>query len=1315
MAKRQFEIQGSTLRIGGVDLEAGTTGVVIPGITQATNYRVEDIEDTDDQTQTFSGTVTVIDKVTYDDYVANGSSTGRATFNVDLKGNGKIDEIEVDNEGTYTAAESTTNKNNDLYAYTGSAGDPFSPFVSGDWSTIPFRPKMRPKDVETVGGPGGGAESLEDLSDISLNNVQDGQALIWNDSEEKWENQDINVGSSSSIEYGGSQVNIPTSDGPVLISVNEENSWQFQSGGQLLFPDGSIQTTAYTGGGGGSSGQQYGYINQYIHSTNNDVDMEAVVMDSLGNSYVSYAYYDNDVGIQRGGIIKLDSTGATVWCVNLQSENTNAEYPRISSLEYATYDGSDYIVAIGDYYDSSQNRTFGFMWFVSPSDGSTSSMFHTETTSVQGVRVKDAVFGDDGSGGAFAVIVGESYNEVIQKSFTPLAGTGVNKLVVSWAEFSASGLEKGEYFYYTVGGNYQFRMNGFDVTASLDGTGNGLYLTVATNQDGTYSILRYNGASGDIYSWTDPVNVRVLGSNLGGVNVTNDLTFDFSLSALNNNSSNVAGWASNIQGTAVSDVICLSGSGLDLTSEIGNTLTFDYLLQQQAYIARLGSNSYSKSLGTSDYERLDTVAVDSNGNAYAGGYYWLNNKGSFVVKYNASGVEQWAVHIDPSNNTGNTVMSIDLLSDGNVIAVDEDGCVTKLNSSNGSIIWQVRVDPNNDISWNSDFRGTATPDGNYIFTNYEDNNYSLYVLCVSGTDGSEIWSKRISRYFAGTNGEIYPQDNFDAQYIDCNATSVTIAGSTQLYFNGNNTYAGLIINFPISGENTDGQYEQYIIESATPGWSTETTTSTSVTVNTISSPVSTAPASPSTSTNSFTATETLIGTAGISLGNFEFDGDIMTINADGSEDMTIRAIDDLYLEAQGDDIHLRAEDDIRLYTGYNFTDGSYSYLYRFNSGGDVEFSSNNDGTFGRINTQLDGSNRVLVFGGESESWITSNFTNYTWKFDVNGVTQIPGTIQGSNGVNISIDSNFTSANQLFRFRGGDVASHLHFDTSNSSLYDLYVGDDNQYVKVSKDGTIDIGTRNNLSSTDYRWEFDTDGQLNVPGPVAGALIPAVGNRLSGIRPPDGYGGGGVVYTTPSTGLEFLGDLTGYVVTRDSDNVTTTIVQMRNDLGGSPGFEVADATIYNLPDQTFTYTSPGYVAPQPTDLILQAATNQVRLTTAGHIDHAGKAITFKPSDATVGAGVSGTVWDSNYDVQAVKFVVHGVEATTGKSQSCEVLITKDANDDLAISVYAIVYTSTEPLYTLDAAYDSGTGVTRLDATVAGANNVNFTVHVTAIYYD
>ena len=64
MANKPFAIQGANLTLGGLNLQAGTTGVVIPGITQATNYKVEKVEDTDDQTLTFQDPPFIIDYVT---------------------------------------------------------------------------------------------------------------------------------------------------------------------------------------------------------------------------------------------------------------------------------------------------------------------------------------------------------------------------------------------------------------------------------------------------------------------------------------------------------------------------------------------------------------------------------------------------------------------------------------------------------------------------------------------------------------------------------------------------------------------------------------------------------------------------------------------------------------------------------------------------------------------------------------------------------------------------------------------------------------------------------------------------------------------------------------------------------------------------------------------------------------------------------------------------------------------------------------------------------------------------------------------------
>jgi hypothetical protein len=95
MAMKPFEIQSADLKLGGVTLQAGTTGVVIPGVTQATSYKVEEVEDTSDQTRTFSQAPTVLDYVLYNAILNQGDVSLYADFTVYLEDDGYIDEIKV--------------------------------------------------------------------------------------------------------------------------------------------------------------------------------------------------------------------------------------------------------------------------------------------------------------------------------------------------------------------------------------------------------------------------------------------------------------------------------------------------------------------------------------------------------------------------------------------------------------------------------------------------------------------------------------------------------------------------------------------------------------------------------------------------------------------------------------------------------------------------------------------------------------------------------------------------------------------------------------------------------------------------------------------------------------------------------------------------------------------------------------------------------------------------------------------------------------------------------------------------------------------
>ena len=159
MANKPFAIQGADLTLGGVNLQAGTTGVVIPGVTQATNYTVEEVNDNGDQTYQFAvdSEVVVVDAALYNAIVAEGNEGHFADYTATTDGEGYIDEIKVNGQGTYTSQEAVTAGEGLMYAYKGAGSASDRPLVPEDWITIPFYPKMRAGEVEVIGGGGSGA------------------------------------------------------------------------------------------------------------------------------------------------------------------------------------------------------------------------------------------------------------------------------------------------------------------------------------------------------------------------------------------------------------------------------------------------------------------------------------------------------------------------------------------------------------------------------------------------------------------------------------------------------------------------------------------------------------------------------------------------------------------------------------------------------------------------------------------------------------------------------------------------------------------------------------------------------------------------------------------------------------------------------------------------------------------------------------------------------------------------------------------------------------------------------------------------------
>jgi len=148
------------------------------------------------------------------------------------------------------------------------------------------------------------------------------------------------------------------------------------------------------------------------------------------------------------------------------------------------------------------------------------------------------------------------------------------------------------------------------------------------------------------------------------------------ISTVTNNAYNTISHTFSSFGDYTWDVNCLDYSSNSTTSGAPRMVTYSRPLEFSTSWAKnpaIGSTSCT--------DLATTVAVDSNGNVYVGGYDWctvlafgndvnLYNKGHydfFVVKYNSSGVAQWAQ--GPASGSGSSAEF------GWAIAVDSNGNV----------------------------------------------------------------------------------------------------------------------------------------------------------------------------------------------------------------------------------------------------------------------------------------------------------------------------------------------------------------------------------------------------------------------------------------------------------------------------------------------------------------------------------------------------------------------------------------------------------------------------------------------------------------
>ena len=116
----------------------------------------------------------------------------------------------------------------------------------------------------------------------------------------------------------------------------------------------------------------------------------------------------------------------------------------------------------------------------------------------------------------------------------------------------------------------------------------------------------------------------------------------------------------------------------------------------------------------------------------------------------------------------------------------------------------------------------------------------------------------------------------------------------------------------------------------------------------------------------------------------------------------------------------------------------------------------------QLGTSLSGS---LIFNNEENKTLTWTIPSVS---DISGFTFEIYNFIFESSQSISLSSS-----------GSSEHSHIHLVSGDPSMVDIYLGDDDQYVKIEKNGgDVVVGT--NLDT--HHWTFDTSGSLTTPGDI-----------------------------------------------------------------------------------------------------------------------------------------------------------------------------------------------------------------------------------------
>ena len=228
-----------------------------------------------------------------------------------------------------------------------------------------------------------------------------------------------------------------------------------------------------------------------------------------------------------------------------------------------------------------------------------------------------------------------------------------------------------------------------------------------------------------------------------------------------------------------------------------------------------------------------------------------------------------------------------------------------------------------------------------------------------------------------------------------------------------------------------------------------------------------------------------IASAGPSLGNFTISGSTMSSNegititneTNGSADLYIKAGDDLYLEAHGDDLFIRSSDDVRIQTDYNSNEGVSGYEWEFTNNGDLRFPNGSIQTTAYVNRNI--FNFTGAYGGGTAYAIgdVATYEGKNWyRINANGGTV--GNVPAE-GDFWTLIPQYTSRNFEGSWTLETGSNTVSFTVDFNNTYVMFVRGNIPNGIIAWNATVSVSNNNvPIIGTQYAWNYNS-GTTEAP--------------------------------------------------------------------------------------------------------------------------------------------------------------------------------------------------------------------------------------------